>query len=186
MFRMIARLIQLLLYCTCLIVLLYLSMFYCTHHGLNLHPLSPMYMYMCVFVSCKMLFIYQSFKEIYIIFSLFVPHQFLAVCCSASGIHFPCTPTQPQQFPHHWPQPPPNPLHHSIWNFYHLITCFHPHWWFLKQKKWVSILWMGEKFNIKLTYLKLLRWYLFKVYELMLKEIRHAQKMHYLLNSFNT
>lgn len=50
MFRMIARLIQLLLYCTCLIVLLYLSMFYCTHHGLNLHPPSPMYMYICVFL----------------------------------------------------------------------------------------------------------------------------------------
>lgn len=95
---MIARLIQLLLYCTCLIVLLYLSMFYCTHHGLNLHPPSPMYMYLCIFVSCKMLFIYQSFKEIYIIFSLFVPHQFLAVCCSASGIHFPCTPTNPNNF----------------------------------------------------------------------------------------
>lgn len=61
-------------------------------------PITYVHVYMCVFVSCKMLFIYQSFKEIYIIFFLFVPHQFLAVCCSASGIHFPCTPTNPNNF----------------------------------------------------------------------------------------
>lgn len=39
----------------------------------------------------------------------------------------------------------------------------------------------GRKVNLSQV-----RCYLFKVYELVLKEIRHAQKMHYLLNSFNT